>query len=257
MGKMAHLNYESTAPQIFEMIEQDPELQDQLDMRIMPGTKHVPRWKIQVRKVLSADHIFINTGIKQKHETIWRLDQTALQEANADRQRQRAGIPAINVGEHNGAGQNGQGGEGGEHALPIHDLALMQQLQQMQQFMMPDGSLAGMDPSLTDAYLQQLQQLQAGDPAAMAAAAAVWQSAEGAAAMQAMMPGGAEAAAAAMGMDLSQLEPAMEAAAAAMMAQQQQQMEQAVAAQQQMDANAAAMEHHQQQQQQQHQDPAE
>lgn len=78
MSKMGHQNYESTAPQIFETIEADTELQDQLDMRIMPGTKHVPRWKIQVRKVLSADHIFINTGVKQKHETIWRLDQSAL-----------------------------------------------------------------------------------------------------------------------------------------------------------------------------------
>jgi hypothetical protein len=44
----------------------------------MPGTKHVPRWKIQVRKVLSADKIFRHTGLKQKHETIWQLDQVGL-----------------------------------------------------------------------------------------------------------------------------------------------------------------------------------
>jgi hypothetical protein len=89
--------FEATAPQIFESIESDHELRGQLDIRIMPGTKHVPRWKIQIRKVLSADHIFINTGVKQKHETIWRLDPLALQEANADRQRQRAGVPPINL----------------------------------------------------------------------------------------------------------------------------------------------------------------
>lgn len=88
---------EATAPQIFENIEADPELRQQLDLRIMPGTKHVPRWKIQVRKVLSADNIFINTGGKQKHETIWRLDPVALQDSNADRQRQRAGLPPLNL----------------------------------------------------------------------------------------------------------------------------------------------------------------
>jgi hypothetical protein len=35
-------------------------------------------WKIQVRKVLSADKIFRHTGLKQKHETIWQLDQVGL-----------------------------------------------------------------------------------------------------------------------------------------------------------------------------------
>jgi hypothetical protein len=30
-------------------------------------------WKIQVRKVLSADKIFQHTGMKQKHETVWKL----------------------------------------------------------------------------------------------------------------------------------------------------------------------------------------
>ena len=28
-----------------------------------------------MRKVLSADKIFQHTGLKQKHETVWRLDQ--------------------------------------------------------------------------------------------------------------------------------------------------------------------------------------
>ena len=32
-----------TAPQIFELIESNPSFSDQLDVRIMPGTKHVPR----------------------------------------------------------------------------------------------------------------------------------------------------------------------------------------------------------------------
>ena len=49
-----------------------------------PTTHHPPTptaahrcrsWKIQVRKVLSADKIFVHTGLKQKHETVWRLDQ--------------------------------------------------------------------------------------------------------------------------------------------------------------------------------------
>jgi hypothetical protein len=31
-----------------------------------------------VRKVLSADKIFRHTGLKQKHETIWQLDQVGL-----------------------------------------------------------------------------------------------------------------------------------------------------------------------------------
>jgi len=104
--------FEATAPQIFESIESDHELRGQLDIRIMPGTKHVPRWKIQIRKVLSADHIFINTGVKQKHETIWRLDPIALQEANADRQRQRAGVPPINLSQGGGGGGGGDGSAG-------------------------------------------------------------------------------------------------------------------------------------------------
>lgn len=33
------------------------------------------RWRIQVRKVLSADKVFQHTGLKQKSETVWRLDQ--------------------------------------------------------------------------------------------------------------------------------------------------------------------------------------
>lgn len=33
-----------------------------------------------MRKVLSGDAIFVNTGRKHKHETIWRLDSSALQD---------------------------------------------------------------------------------------------------------------------------------------------------------------------------------
>lgn len=35
---------QGTAPDIFEQIEASPDYQPQLDTRIMPGTKHVPRW---------------------------------------------------------------------------------------------------------------------------------------------------------------------------------------------------------------------
>ncbi|GAB4813154.1 hypothetical protein N2152v2_000200 [Parachlorella kessleri] len=83
-------NMEGTALEIFARIESSPQFVDQLDTRIMPGTKHVPRWKIQVRKVLSADNIFINTGRKHKHETIWRLDPAVnTGGAQSDRSRQR------------------------------------------------------------------------------------------------------------------------------------------------------------------------
>lgn len=87
--------YRGTAPAIFNRIENNPQFQTDLDDRIMPGTKQVPRWKIQVRKVLSADQIFVNTGAKDKHETIWELDSDAVRSAQADRQRDRAGIPPI------------------------------------------------------------------------------------------------------------------------------------------------------------------
>lgn len=86
---------EGTALDVFDAVERNPSFVEQLDTRIMPGTKHVPRWKIQVRKVLSADPIFINTGTKQKHETVWKLDPKTLSGAEAERQRQRAGIAPI------------------------------------------------------------------------------------------------------------------------------------------------------------------
>jgi hypothetical protein len=164
--------FEATAPQIFENIEADPELRSQLDMRIMPGTKHVPRWKIQVRKVLSADHIFINTGVKQKHETIWRLDPVALQEANADRQRQRAGVPPISLSPGDALpaapALNGAGGELSAMQLQLNDQAMallhqqqMQQLLSLQQHQLqltdPNGAMlgglegGGMDPAMAAA----------------------------------------------------------------------------------------------------------
>eukprot|EP00890_Picochlorum_soloecismus_P004645 jgi/Picsp_1/5181/NSC_02544-R1_hypothetical protein CHLNCDRAFT_141953 [Chlorella variabilis] len=86
LSKMEDL--EATAPQIFSTIESDPDLSPQLDDRIMPGTKQVPRWKIQLRKVLSSDKIFVNTGRKNYHETVWKLDAQALQQAHAEKQRQ-------------------------------------------------------------------------------------------------------------------------------------------------------------------------
>jgi hypothetical protein len=86
LSKMEDL--EATAPQIFSTIESDQDLSPQLDDRIMPGTKQVPRWKIQLRKVLSSDKMFVNTGRKSHHETIWKLDVQALQQAHAEKQRQ-------------------------------------------------------------------------------------------------------------------------------------------------------------------------
>ena len=104
-----------------------------------------------MRKVLSADNVFANTGTKQKHETVWRLDQAALADAQSERQRARASVPPL--GFHHpdlplppelggparayGAGGNGGGG-GGEsqdtgHAEETHlsssNLAIMQQMQ--------------------------------------------------------------------------------------------------------------------------------
>jgi len=86
LSKMEGL--EATAPQIFSTIESDPDLSPQLDDRIMPGTRQVPRWKIQLRKVLSSDKFFVNTGRKNHHETVWKLDAQALQQAHADKQHQ-------------------------------------------------------------------------------------------------------------------------------------------------------------------------
>jgi hypothetical protein len=142
--------FEATAPQIFESIESDIELRGQLDTRIMPGTKHVPRWKIQIRKVLSADHIFINTGVKQKHETIWRLDPIALQEANADRQRQRAGVPPINLS------GGGAGGGGGGEGLPAAPALTGTNAADMAALQMP---LAQLTPEQVAIFQQQQQQL--------------------------------------------------------------------------------------------------
>lgn len=153
--------FEATAPQIFESVESDPELRNQLDLRIMPGTKHVPRWKIQIRKVLSADHIFINTAVKQKHETVWRLDPVALQDANADRQRQRAGLPPINLGDNTLPAAPALTGTGPEAIAALHHLPMtlneqtMAMLQQQQLLQMgltdPAGHLQilpGMDASV-------------------------------------------------------------------------------------------------------------
>lgn len=175
--------FEATAPQIFDSIEQDPELRGQLDTRIMPGTKHVPRWKIQIRKVLSADHIFINTGVKQKHETIWRLDPVALQEANADRQRQRAGVPPINlsgiVDNNTLPGPPALTGTGPEAMAALHQLPMGMPLNeqtlamlQQQQHQLIMGMQPGQTLQLGDGQQLQLMGLPEGtiiDPATLAA----------------------------------------------------------------------------------------
>lgn len=83
-------NQEGTAPQIFELIEANEEFASQLDTRISPGTKHVDRWKIQVRKNLSSQDIFVNTGRKSKHETIWMLNTAKVDEVKS-RPKQRTG----------------------------------------------------------------------------------------------------------------------------------------------------------------------
>ena len=71
-----------TAPEIFEIIETDPDFSSQLDTRLTPGTKNVPRWKIQVRKALCACSMFINTGLKQKHETVWKLSPEVFEDSS-------------------------------------------------------------------------------------------------------------------------------------------------------------------------------
>lgn len=132
-------NLEGTAIEIFQKIESTPQFLEQLDTRIMPGTKHVPRWKIQVRKVLSADNIFLNTGRKHKHETIWRLNPDVLQEGQADRQRQRAGVSPISLPTAE-AGAQPSVGMASQHAQQQHDGAelahgALHQQQQAQQGM--------------------------------------------------------------------------------------------------------------------------
>lgn len=81
---------QGVAPDIFDAIEANEEFRSQLDYSIAPDTKHVPRWKIQVRKVLSSEQLFVNTGRKVKHETVWKIDPVKL-EAVRMQSKQRMG----------------------------------------------------------------------------------------------------------------------------------------------------------------------
>ena len=91
-----------TAPDIFEAIEGHPDFRLELDMSIAPGTQQVPRWRTQVRKTLSAEKIFVNTGVKVNKETLWDLDINAVADLIADNPKQRIGdldvLPATGGG---------------------------------------------------------------------------------------------------------------------------------------------------------------
>ncbi len=52
-----------------------PATNQQRTSPLAPGLACPRSWKIQVRKVLSGDKVFEHTGMKQKHETVWRLNQ--------------------------------------------------------------------------------------------------------------------------------------------------------------------------------------
>lgn len=80
-----------TAPDIFAAIEAHDDFRSQLDTSIAPGTQQVPRWRTQVRKTLSAEKIFINTGTKVDKETVWELDMATVVDLVADNPKQRTG----------------------------------------------------------------------------------------------------------------------------------------------------------------------
>ena len=80
-----------TAPDIFEAIEGHPDFRLELDMSIAPGTQQVPRWRTQVRKTLSAEKIFVNTGVKVNKETLWELDINTVADLVAENPKQRIG----------------------------------------------------------------------------------------------------------------------------------------------------------------------
>lgn len=82
---------QGTALDIFEAIERNADFKDDLDMSIAPGTQQVPRWRTQVRKTLSAEKIFINTGAKLNKETVWELDINTVADLVADNPKQRIG----------------------------------------------------------------------------------------------------------------------------------------------------------------------
>ena len=80
-----------TAPDIFSAIEAHDDFHSQLDTSIAPGTQQVPRWRTQVRKTLSAEKIFVNTGTKVDRETVWQLDMATVVDLVAENPKQRTG----------------------------------------------------------------------------------------------------------------------------------------------------------------------
>jgi hypothetical protein len=85
---------EGTALDIFKGIASNEEFYSQLDDTTAPGTARVPRWKIQIRKTLSAESIFVNTGKKVKRETVWKLDIEQVEQIKM-RPKQRTGQSII------------------------------------------------------------------------------------------------------------------------------------------------------------------
>lgn len=82
---------QGTALDIFAAIEAHDDFRSQLDTSIAPGTQQVPRWRTQVRKTLSAEKIFVNTGTKLERETVWLLDMATVVDLVADNPKQRTG----------------------------------------------------------------------------------------------------------------------------------------------------------------------
>lgn len=85
---------EGTALDIFRGVISHEDFCWQLDDSTAPGTTRVPRWKIQIRKTLSAENMFVNTGRKVKHETVWKLDSAKVEEIKM-RPKQRTGQSVI------------------------------------------------------------------------------------------------------------------------------------------------------------------
>lgn len=85
---------EGTALDIFRGIASNEDFYAQLDDTTAPGTARVPRWKIQIRKTLSGESIFVNTGRKVQRETVWKLDTEQVDQIKM-RPKQRTGQSVI------------------------------------------------------------------------------------------------------------------------------------------------------------------
>lgn len=86
--------HKGTALDIFKGIASNEDFFSQLDDTTAPGTTRVPRWKIQIRKTLSAEAIFVNTGKKVTRETVWKLDMDKVEQIKL-RPKQRTGQSII------------------------------------------------------------------------------------------------------------------------------------------------------------------